>query len=718
MMAEAQLRLQNMEISCKQMLISEGNGNVTPSAPAANGSSSQSSHSPVEILQLQVEQLKTRLLEAVSRREQEDHMFKQAMVYASAKSTANAVLHTLFDQAKAGKHSVLAEWLETGVIPTRDGLKHWRVDLRDIRNEEGSTLLHAAVGRTMAREEIKVKLTVFLLDTVGFDPNVRDLFGRTALHIAAMSNYSEVVNCLLEHGCDPTIQDRSGLTALSSVRTLSQPYEEIVKSLATAEKANEHKFRKASESISPKKALASALFLKGLSRFIQPAHLPAFSRQTTSLVNTLLDVKFTESVSFDQLLRTHVPLLFDGSQVERLEKLFLNSIYWDPTFANDLKVEIDGYSLSLVSLPFATSVIAGATWIGVLLKMIQSFKKHVVSIGGSQSSQSSSQNEVDEGDVEMDGENVRVQQDWSLLPPSPVQPLPFPSPLSQSHSPIYRDGHSAKTRQAWHYAVLFRASTHPFPGTLTLKKGSDIVVTSEDVAKYFPLEDRLLIGKDEYFAKRFDPQTLQLQLDRPFEGNDAANVKTYVSGSSSTLHPPFIKAKQIFEREPGNKYEDQNSDEQELFQDYQFLNPESDYEVAVKLGPVTTSKDARVLAEEWRKQCREHFEAKKCISGLKSCEHYCPQRSGHSLCCETMAAIGKVIAKTRFGRVTFSRALKPRASLQKYQNQFKGKDPWPGSPSSALRRVAGIPSSTDSDSQSQDGGTALDGSKAPRSLDF
>lgn len=175
MMAEAQLRLQNMEISCKQMLISEGNGNVTPSAPAANGSSSQSSHSPVEILQLQVEQLKTRLLEAVSRREQEDHMFKQAMVYASAKSTANAVLHTLFDQAKAGKHSVLAEWLETGVIPTRDGLKHWRVDLRDIRNEEGSTLLHAAVGRTMAREEIKVKLTVFLLDTVGFDPNVRDL---------------------------------------------------------------------------------------------------------------------------------------------------------------------------------------------------------------------------------------------------------------------------------------------------------------------------------------------------------------------------------------------------------------------------------------------------------------------------------------------------------------------------------------------------------------
>lgn len=167
MMAEAQLRLQNMEISCKAML--SDSGHITSPPPASH------SHSQLQILQLQVEQLKTRLLQSVNRREQEDHMFKQAMVYASAKSTANAVLHTLFDQAKAGKHSVLAEWLATGIIPTRDGLKHWKVDLRNIRNEEGATLLHAAVGRTMAREDLKVKLTVFLLATVGFDPNVRDL---------------------------------------------------------------------------------------------------------------------------------------------------------------------------------------------------------------------------------------------------------------------------------------------------------------------------------------------------------------------------------------------------------------------------------------------------------------------------------------------------------------------------------------------------------------
>lgn len=50
--------------------------------------------------------------------------------------------------------------------------------------------------------------------------------------------------------------------------------------------------------------------------------------------------------------------------------------------------------------------------------------------------------------------------------------------------------------------------------------------------------------------------------DRPYEGNSAAGVKAYLSGANSTLHPPIIKAKQILEREPGNKYEDQNSEEQ------------------------------------------------------------------------------------------------------------------------------------------------------------
>lgn len=49
----------------------------------------------------------------------------------------------------------------------------------------------------------------------------------------------------------------------------------------------------------------------------------------------------------------------------------------------------------------------------------------------------------------------------------------------------------AKTRQMWYYAVLFKASAHAFPGTLALTPESDVAISSEDVSKYFPLEDRL-----------------------------------------------------------------------------------------------------------------------------------------------------------------------------------------------------------------------------------
>lgn len=52
-----------------------------------------------------------------------------------------------------------------------------------------------------------------------------------------MAGYLDVVNALLERGADPLAHDRSGLTALSLVRTLSRPHGEIVQVLATAEAA-------------------------------------------------------------------------------------------------------------------------------------------------------------------------------------------------------------------------------------------------------------------------------------------------------------------------------------------------------------------------------------------------------------------------------------------------------------------------------------------------
>ncbi|RLN74278.1 hypothetical protein BBJ28_00006228 [Nothophytophthora sp. Chile5] len=177
MLGEATWRLENMEISSRQLL-GGGGGALNSNSEVAGVSPSQSADSSsrrqVEILQAQVAQLKTQLLSVVTRREDEDQIFKQAMQYAAAKSTANGVLHALFDQASAGKHAALAKWLDTGSIATRDGLRHWKLDLRTLRNEAGATLLHVAVDVSMALPKLKLQLVRLLVDRVGFDPNVRD----------------------------------------------------------------------------------------------------------------------------------------------------------------------------------------------------------------------------------------------------------------------------------------------------------------------------------------------------------------------------------------------------------------------------------------------------------------------------------------------------------------------------------------------------------------
>ena len=50
--------------------------------------------------------------------------------------------------------------------------------------------------------------------------------------------------------------------------------------------------------------------------------------------------------------------------------------------------------------------------------------------------------------------------------------------------------------------------------------------------------------------------------DRRYDGKEAAVVKAYLTGSCSSLLPPYVALKQIWERKPGNKYEDQMSGEQ------------------------------------------------------------------------------------------------------------------------------------------------------------
>ena len=52
------------------------------------------------------------------------------------------------------------------------------------------------------------------------------------------------------------------------------------------------------------------------------------------------------------------------------------------------------------------------------------------------------------------------------------------------------------------------------------------------------------------------------RIDRNYDGKEATNVKAYLTGACSSHLPPYIALKKIWERQPGNKYEDQMSSEQ------------------------------------------------------------------------------------------------------------------------------------------------------------
>ncbi|KAI9988046.1 hypothetical protein PInf_024306 [Phytophthora infestans] len=601
MMDEAQHRLQHLEISCRQILSPTGSASPQKAEPSL---------SDPKVLQLQVAHLRAQLLAAVMRREDEDVAFRQAAKYATAKGTANGVLHALFDQASAGKTAVLKTYLDTGSIPTRDGLRHWKLDLRTIRNEAGASLLHVAVGVSTARQNVKVKLVHLLVDRVGFDPNVRDVFGQTPLHIAAMGGYQEVVQALLERGANPVAQDRSGMTALSLVRTLSRPPEAVVQTLVDAESVAIRNTASRSQSIPLSKALASALFLKGLARLTVEKYSSAFTRQTTALVNALLEGTSEENVDFDRVLHDRVPMLFDAvpaCQVIRLETIFASSIYWDPYFVDDLKLEADGYDISLISPSLVAGALVGPAWVGVLSKLIQGLRLEMAQTDA----YTNNTTPVEEDAIMKDTTDSSVvtspSRKWSISSSSTSLSVDSRSALYYADQTAY----VVKTRDVWYYAVLFKPSTHDFPGTITVAPESNVAVCSDDVSTYFPQEDRLAIGSSEYFAIDYNAQTREIRLDRDYDGKEPATLKAYLAGACSSGLPPYVAVKRIWEREPGNKYEDQMSGEQELFQDYQFLDPESEYEVAIKLGPIPSGQEARDIVAEWKQTARKLFDARE-----------------------------------------------------------------------------------------------------------
>ena len=67
-----------------------------------------------------------------------------------------------------------------------------------------------------------------------------------------------------------------------------------------------------------------------------------------------------------------------------------------------------------------------------------------------------------------------------------------------------------------------------------------------------------------------------------------------------------------------------------MYQDYQYLDPESDYEAALKLGPVSTFQEAQKVASMWNIRMKEDFKNGLCRSTAAICqpEKGCPQKIG------------------------------------------------------------------------------------------
>ncbi|MCJ1478089.1 Ankyrin repeat domain-containing protein 44 [Lambiella insularis] len=90
--------------------------------------------------------------------------------------------------------------------------------------ENGSTALYYAASskEEWSRKENGQDMTKFFLD-LGADPNVLNGEGRGPLHEAALHDHTNTLKLLLQHGADPTIEDRMGYTPLLSAIKYKSP---------------------------------------------------------------------------------------------------------------------------------------------------------------------------------------------------------------------------------------------------------------------------------------------------------------------------------------------------------------------------------------------------------------------------------------------------------------------------------------------------------------
>lgn len=113
---------------------------------------------------------------------------------------------TVWDLVKEGSLAELTGVLDTLQREVRTHLAE-SVELAELKDEEGLTLLHWAADRGQAdMAELLLSRDLALLDA-------RDGAGQTALHYAASCGHSQVVSLLLDRGADRSLQDEDGLTA-------------------------------------------------------------------------------------------------------------------------------------------------------------------------------------------------------------------------------------------------------------------------------------------------------------------------------------------------------------------------------------------------------------------------------------------------------------------------------------------------------------------------
>lgn len=82
----------------------------------------------------------------------------------------------------------------------------------DVEDCDKRTAMHAAVGKTSRSNDI-----IEILISYDASINVKDQYGYTPLHIAALKGYSQCVETLIYYGADVSAKAKSGMTALSII---------------------------------------------------------------------------------------------------------------------------------------------------------------------------------------------------------------------------------------------------------------------------------------------------------------------------------------------------------------------------------------------------------------------------------------------------------------------------------------------------------------------